>query len=118
MLHWLYTYVASVYVSAIFKSMLQVFYLDIAYVTVAIHICCKCMFANVLFVSDVCCSKCFMLQVLHDHVREVGANGGGLLRRSGPHVRVRSEAGTAAPTCMRSRMCTAAAGGLDRQAQK
>jgi hypothetical protein len=27
-----------------FKCMLRVFYLDIAYVALAIHICCKCMF--------------------------------------------------------------------------
>jgi hypothetical protein len=26
------------------KRMLQVFYLDIAYVAVVIHVCCKCMF--------------------------------------------------------------------------
>ena len=27
-----------------FKHMLQVFYLDIAYVALAIHVCCKCLF--------------------------------------------------------------------------
>jgi hypothetical protein len=30
------------------------------------YTCCKCMFINDSFISDVCCSKCFMLQVLHD----------------------------------------------------
>jgi hypothetical protein len=59
--------------------MLEVFYLDVAYVAAAIHICCKCMFVNVLFISDVCCSKYFMLQVLHDQAWEVGADVGGLL---------------------------------------
>jgi hypothetical protein len=29
---------------AVFKRMLQVFYLDVAYVALAIHVCCKCMF--------------------------------------------------------------------------
>jgi hypothetical protein len=46
MLHmvlWLYTYVASV-CSKYFCSMLQVFYLFVAYIAVAIHICCKIMF--------------------------------------------------------------------------
>jgi hypothetical protein len=39
-----------------------VFYLDVAYVAVVI-ICCKHMFPNISSVSDVCCSKCFMLSV-------------------------------------------------------
>ena len=47
-----YTRMLQMYVSAVFISMLQVFYLDIAYVVVAIHICCKRMFSNVSFVSD------------------------------------------------------------------
>jgi hypothetical protein len=42
--------------------MLQIFYLDIAYVVVAIHICRKYMFVNVSSVSDVCCSKCFYVK--------------------------------------------------------
>ena len=85
--------------------MLQVFYLDVAYVAVAIHICCKRMFVNVSFVSDVCCTKCFMLQVLHDQAREVAADGGG------PLVRAGSEAGATAPTCTRRRMRTATTSG-------
>jgi hypothetical protein len=48
-----------------------------------------------------------MLQVLHDQAREVGVDGGGPLKRAG------REAGAMAPTCMRSRMCTAAAGGTE-----
>jgi hypothetical protein len=60
MLHWLYTYVASVCFSC-FKRMLQVFYLDVAYLAVVIHICCKRMFVNVSFVLNICCNKCFML---------------------------------------------------------
>jgi hypothetical protein len=64
--------------------MLQVFYLDVAYVVLAVHVCCKYMFqifyfvsnvcckyfiwilyllqkyvVNVLLISDVCCNKCF-----------------------------------------------------------
>jgi hypothetical protein len=34
-----------------FKRMLQVFYLDVAYLAVVIHICWKRMFVNVLFVT-------------------------------------------------------------------
>jgi hypothetical protein len=46
MLQWLYTYVASVCFKCFiyFKRMLQVFYLDVAYVAVAIDICCNRMF--------------------------------------------------------------------------
>jgi hypothetical protein len=116
--------------------MLQVFYLDVAYVTWAIHVYCKCMFqmfqlfqmyvANILsgcciccsghthmlqvyvckcfiFLSDVCCSKCFMLQVLHDQTREVGVD------RSVAYV-AGSEAGAVAPICMCKSMCTATTG--------
>jgi hypothetical protein len=43
-----YAHMLQVYVSTVFKSMLQVFYLNIAYVVVTIHICYKCMFLNVL----------------------------------------------------------------------
>jgi hypothetical protein len=110
MLHWLSTYVATVCFNC-FKCMLEVFYLDVIYVAVTIHICCKRMFVNVSSASNVCCRKCFMLQVLHDQTREVDANGDGPLRRSDPHVRAGSEAGLAAPTCMRRRMRTIAAGG-------
>jgi hypothetical protein len=59
-----YIRIFEVYVSnilAVFRSMLQVFYLDFAYVVVAIHICCKRMFSDISSVSDVCYSKCFML---------------------------------------------------------
>jgi hypothetical protein len=49
----------------VFKSILQVFYLNIAYVVVAIHICSKRMLSNVLSVLDVCCNKCFMLKCFH-----------------------------------------------------
>jgi hypothetical protein len=50
-------------ISTVFRSMLQVFYLDVTYVALAINICCTRMFPNVLSVSDVCCRKCFKLQV-------------------------------------------------------
>jgi hypothetical protein len=70
-----------------FKRMLQVFYLDVIYVALVIHVCCKCMFqtyvANVLSgcctyvinvssVSDVYCNKCFMLQVFHEQAQQRG----------------------------------------------
>jgi hypothetical protein len=48
-----------------FKYMLQVFYLNVTYVAVATHICCKAYVLNVLSVLDVCCSKFSMLQVFH-----------------------------------------------------
>jgi hypothetical protein len=48
--------------------MLQVFYLDVAYIAVVIHICCKCMCSNVLAVSNICC-KCldvaYVAMVIH-----------------------------------------------------
>jgi hypothetical protein len=46
MLQWIYAYVASVCSKCFtyFIRMLQVFYLDVAYVAVAIHIGCKRMF--------------------------------------------------------------------------
>jgi hypothetical protein len=46
MFHLFYTYVANMFMC----------------VVVAIHICCKHMFVNVLPVSDVCCRSDFMLQ--------------------------------------------------------
>jgi hypothetical protein len=117
--------------------MLRVFYLYIAYVALAIHVCCKCMFQmfhlfkrilqlNVVYVAmgiyicckcmfvissvwDVCCSKCFILQVLHDA-------GSGRRQRWSPRTQ-RSPCAHGkrsrhdGPTCMRRRMRTAAAGG-------
>jgi hypothetical protein len=62
--------------------------------------------------SDICYSKCYMLQVFHKDAQEVDAGGaGGSLGRSGPHVRAGSETSTAAPTCTcsNSRMRTTAA---------
>jgi hypothetical protein len=45
--------------------MLQVFYLNVAYVAMPIHML-QAYVVNVSSVSDVCCSKCFMLQVFHE----------------------------------------------------
>jgi hypothetical protein len=58
MLHWLYTYVASVCLKCFiyFKRMLQVFYLDVAYVSTHTHML-QAYVVNVSSVSDVCCSK-------------------------------------------------------------
>jgi hypothetical protein len=107
-----------------FKRMMQVFYLDVAYVTLVVHVCCKYMFqmfqlfktyvvsvlfgcfsahtqmlqayvVNVSSVSDVCCSKCFMLQVFHQQMWQGVAGRRDPLGRSGPHVCVGSEAGAA-----------------------
>ena len=66
MLHRLYMYVTSVYFKYFncFKHMLQIFYLDVAHVTVLIHIL-QAYVVNVSSVSDACCNKCFMLQVFH-----------------------------------------------------
>jgi hypothetical protein len=65
MFQWLYTYVTIVCFKYFnyFKRMLQVFYLDVAYVVVAyvavtIHVGCKCMFQIQPF-SEICC-KCFI----------------------------------------------------------
>jgi hypothetical protein len=46
MLQCLYTYVLSVCFKCFsyFRSILQVFYLDVAYVAVVIHVCFKCIF--------------------------------------------------------------------------
>jgi hypothetical protein len=65
MLQWLYTYVASVCFKCFscFRRMLQVFYLDVAYVAVAIHILLQVHVPNVSPISEVCYSKCFMLQM-------------------------------------------------------
>ena len=38
---------------------LQVFYVDVAYVAMAIHVCCKCIVPNDADASDVCCT-CFI----------------------------------------------------------
>jgi hypothetical protein len=58
-LQWLYTYVASVSSKyfTYFRRMLQAFYLDVVYVVVVIHICCKHMFQLFHQVS-VCCGRC------------------------------------------------------------
>jgi hypothetical protein len=47
-------------VSAVFKRILQVVYLDVAYVALVIYVRCKCMFSAV---ANVCC-KCF-IKTLH-----------------------------------------------------
>jgi hypothetical protein len=73
MLHWLYMYVTSIcfkYFSC-FKHILIVFYLHVAYVAVAIHMLQACV-AIVSSVLDVCCSKCFMLQVFYEQTQEGG----------------------------------------------
>jgi hypothetical protein len=55
-----------------------VFHLDVAYVEVAshTHMLQECVL-NVSSISDVCCSKCFVLQVFHKQAREVSAGRGG-----------------------------------------
>jgi hypothetical protein len=63
MLQCLYTYVVSVCFKY-FRRKLQVAYLDVAYVALDIHVCCKCMFSNVSAVSNICC-KCVYLDVAY-----------------------------------------------------
>jgi hypothetical protein len=67
MLQWLYTYVVNVCFKcfSFFKSMLQVFYLDVAYVAVAIHICDTRMFQmfhlfQTYVATSASCYKCFL----------------------------------------------------------
>jgi hypothetical protein len=79
MLQWLYMYVARICFIG-FRRMLQVFYLDVAYVSVAIYICCKRLFkmficfrrmmqlfyldvANVAVAIHICCKR--MLQIFY-----------------------------------------------------
>ena len=40
------------------------FHVDVAYVAMAIYVCCKCIVLNILAISDVCC-KCFYLDVAY-----------------------------------------------------
>jgi hypothetical protein len=57
-LQWLYTCVVSICFKGFscFKHMLQVFHLDVAYIAVAIHICCNCVFQMFqLFHLDLAC---------------------------------------------------------------
>ena len=85
------------------------FYLDVAYVAVAIHICCKSMLQMFHLFQTYVAANAFILQVFHEQAREVGAAE---VVSSGTAVptHMGSEAGMVAPTCMRSRrMCTAAA---------
>jgi hypothetical protein len=119
MLQWLYTYVANVCFKCFscFKCMLQVFYLDVAYVAVAIQIVARlCSNKCVSPVSDVFCSKCFMLQVF-------SLAGGGGPRVRGP--RACAAAGVGAQQHARNRArsryrrataCVVA--GVGRQAQQ
>jgi hypothetical protein len=51
---------------------------------------------NILSVSDVCYSKCFMLQVFQEQAWQGGVGEDGPLGRSGPCVRTGSKVGAAA----------------------
>jgi hypothetical protein len=62
----LYTYVVSVCLKCFsrFRTMLQVFYLDVSYVAGAIHICCTSMFQmfhmfQMYVAASASCFKCF-----------------------------------------------------------
>jgi hypothetical protein len=94
MLHWLYTYVRSVYFNC-FNYVAIVFYLDVAYVVEPIHML-QTYLVNVSPVSDVCCSKCFKLQVFHEQARQGDTGEGDPLGRSGPRMRTGSEASAVA----------------------
>jgi hypothetical protein len=79
------TYVESVSSIPVFRAanvfMLQVFYLDVAYVIT--HML-QLYVLDVLSVSDVCCVKCFMLHVFRiiRRVRGRGRSDGGTARVS------------------------------------
>jgi hypothetical protein len=78
-------YVANVYSKYFicFRRMLQVFYVNVAHVAVAIHICCKRMLQMFhLFQTHV--AEVLHVATLAD---EAGACGGSPRRRSSPHVR-------------------------------
>jgi hypothetical protein len=66
----LQAYISSAFMC--FICMLQVFHVDVAYVAMVIHVCCKCIVLNVLAVSDVCC-KCFIwvLHMFHSYVASI-----------------------------------------------
>jgi hypothetical protein len=80
MLHLIYAYVASVLSRCCnaHAHMLQVYVV------------------NVSSVLDVCCSKCFILQVFHKQARQGGAGEGGPLGHSGPRTRARKRTGRVA----------------------
>jgi hypothetical protein len=61
MLQWLYMYVASVCFTC-FRPMLQMFYLDVAYIAYFRHMS-QASIQNVSSISDVCC-KCVYLDVV------------------------------------------------------
>jgi hypothetical protein len=95
MLQWLYTYALSVCFKyfCYFRRMLQVFYLDVTYVAVIIHIFLKRIFQLFhLFQTYIATSssycKCFV---------EANAGGGSPAAAGGLHVRARSEAGVGDP---------------------
>jgi hypothetical protein len=46
----------------LFHPNVACFHMDVAYVAIAIHVCCKCMFQMFHLFQDVCC-KCFYLYV-------------------------------------------------------
>jgi hypothetical protein len=71
----------------LFHTHVALFYLDVAYVAVAIYIyMLQAYVPNILSVSDICCSKFFMLQVFHEQAMETNADGGGPMAAGGPHV--------------------------------
>jgi hypothetical protein len=90
----LYTYVASAYSKCFIciRHMMQVFYLDVSYVAVAIHICCKRMLQMFhLF-------QMYVLEVLHVVIL-VDAGSKYMWRRS-PHER-QAKWAWMVPTCIR-----------------
>jgi hypothetical protein len=91
MLQWLYTYVASICSKCFncFRCMLQAFYLDVAYVAVAIHML-QAYVSNVSPVSTHFAANAFMFQVF-----SLASEGRERRQRRSPHV-------GAVPTSMRS----------------
>jgi hypothetical protein len=69
---------------------------------------------NVSPVSDVCCNKCFKLQVFHKQARQGGTGEGGPLGRSGPCMRTESEA-SAVTSAEHEAICMSVAVGTEHE---
>jgi hypothetical protein len=98
MFQWLYTYVANIYPKCfIYFRRMQMFYLDVAYVAVAIHICCKRMLQTFhLF-------QTYVAEVLHVATL---TNAGSYACGGGPRVCAEAKRAWVVSTCMRSSMGT------------
>ena len=86
----LYTYVASVCFKCFiyFKRMLQVYYLDVAYVAVDIHLCCKCIFQMFHLFQTYVAASALYCECFHQQAQQqAGGTGVG-----GPHLHAQARA--------------------------